>query len=215
MKIHHFFAMCACLLLSVSSSVNASIIASSSFDTGPDDWTTLSTDLTWQSTGGDLDSGYIRYNNNLGSNAIVNAPTKFLGDWANLGVNEITYQANIFQVGNFIRQAPYRVRISGPDGEATWNGPVAEPNTLWKLLTVPVIESAWDVTSGTWDGILADVTDFNIVMAYYTNTSPFEITGVDNVSLHALNAVPVPAAVWLFGTALIGLVGFGKSRKAA
>jgi hypothetical protein len=29
-----------------------------------------------------------------------------------------------------------------------------------------------------------------------------------------LSTVPVPAAVWLFGTALIGLVGFGK-RKAA
>ena len=29
------------------------------------------------------------------------------------------------------------------------------------------------------------------------------------------NAVPVPAAVWLFGTALIGLVGFSKRRKAA
>ncbi|MDH3378064.1 MAG: VPLPA-CTERM sorting domain-containing protein [Gammaproteobacteria bacterium] len=28
-------------------------------------------------------------------------------------------------------------------------------------------------------------------------------------------AVPIPAAVWLFGTALIGLVGFGKRRKAA
>ncbi len=29
------------------------------------------------------------------------------------------------------------------------------------------------------------------------------------------SAVPVPAAVWLFGTALIGLVGFGKRKKAA
>ena len=28
-------------------------------------------------------------------------------------------------------------------------------------------------------------------------------------------AVPVPAAVWLFGTALIGLLGFGKRNKAA
>ena len=27
--------------------------------------------------------------------------------------------------------------------------------------------------------------------------------------------VPVPAAIWLFGSALIGLVGFGKRRKAA
>ena len=30
-----------------------------------------------------------------------------------------------------------------------------------------------------------------------------------------LSPVPVPAAVWLFGTALIGLVGFGKRKKAA
>jgi hypothetical protein len=28
-------------------------------------------------------------------------------------------------------------------------------------------------------------------------------------------AVPVPAAVWLFGTALLGLVGLGKRRKTA
>ena len=27
--------------------------------------------------------------------------------------------------------------------------------------------------------------------------------------------VPIPAAIWLFGTALIGLVGFSKRRKAA
>jgi hypothetical protein len=35
---------------------------------------------------------------------------------------------------------------------------------------------------------------------------------LDNVSV---SAVPVPAAIWLFGTALIGLVGFGKRRKLA
>jgi hypothetical protein len=29
----------------------------------------------------------------------------------------------------------------------------------------------------------------------------------------AVSPVPVPAALWLFGTALIGLVGFGKCRK--
>ena len=40
----------------------------------------------------------------------------------------------------------------------------------------------------------------------------------DNYSITAVNGVPevpVPAAVWLFGTALIGLVGFSKRRKAA
>jgi len=30
-----------------------------------------------------------------------------------------------------------------------------------------------------------------------------------------VSPVPVPAAVWLFGTALIGMIGFGRRRKAA
>ena len=30
-----------------------------------------------------------------------------------------------------------------------------------------------------------------------------------------VSPIPVPAAVWLFGTALIGLPGFGNRRKAA
>jgi hypothetical protein len=38
---------------------------------------------------------------------------------------------------------------------------------------------------------------------------------IDSVSIDSVSAVPVPAAVWLFGTALIGLVGFSKRRKTA
>ena len=33
------------------------------------------------------------------------------------------------------------------------------------------------------------------------------------IAFAQISAVPVPAAVWLFGTALIGLVGFSKRRK--
>ena len=33
----------------------------------------------------------------------------------------------------------------------------------------------------------------------------------DNVSV---SAVPVPAAVWLFGSGLIGLAGFARRKKA-
>ena len=40
---------------------------------------------------------------------------------------------------------------------------------------------------------------------------------VDDIELNgsSIPSVPVPAAVWLFGTAMIGLFGFGKRRKAA
>ena len=33
-------------------------------------------------------------------------------------------------------------------------------------------------------------------------------------AISGVSTVPVPAAVWLFGTALIGLIGFGKRKKA-
>ena len=45
------------------------------------------------------------------------------------------------------------------------------------------------------------------------NCSPIRL-GRDGAFLSA-SVVPVPAAVWLFGSALIGLVGFGKRSKAA
>jgi len=49
------------------------------------------------------------------------------------------------------------------------------------------------------------------------------LAGTDTTALQSVNyavwtpvsPVPVPAAIWLFGTALIGLVGFGKRREAA
>jgi hypothetical protein len=36
-----------------------------------------------------------------------------------------------------------------------------------------------------------------------------------NWAVEEIPAIPIPAAVWLFGTALIGLVGFGRLRKSA
>jgi hypothetical protein len=40
------------------------------------------------------------------------------------------------------------------------------------------------------------------------------VAGIDNYNA-SVSPVPVPAAVWLLGTALIGLVGFSKRRKVA
>ena len=40
----------------------------------------------------------------------------------------------------------------------------------------------------------------------------FSNLGIDNVTV---SAVPVPAAVWLFGSGLVGLVGIARRKKAA
>ena len=45
--------------------------------------------------------------------------------------------------------------------------------------------------------------------------------GIDSYSCNScvdyskVSVVPVPAAVWLFGTAMVGLIGFSKRRKAS
>ena len=47
-------------------------------------------------------------------------------------------------------------------------------------------------------------------------TSNHDIASIrDAPGVWAVSPVPIPAAAWLFVTALIGLVGFGKRRKAA
>jgi len=55
-------------------------------------------------------------------------------------------------------------------------------------------------TSGTWD--------FFKVLGNGNGTG-----GLSHVNLYAVTAVPLPAAVWLFGSALISFAGFSRYRK--
>ena len=50
----------------------------------------------------------------------------------------------------------------------------------WRTYRIPLIESAWTVTSGTWDALLADVTELAIDLEFITGP---ETTGLDNVVL--------------------------------
>jgi len=42
----------------------------------------------------------------------------------------------------------------------------------------------------------------------------YTIDNIDNLSIIKLSAVPIPAAVWLFGSGLIGLIGVARRKKA-
>ena len=53
---------------------------------------------------------------------------------------------------------------------------------------------------------------------YCKNSVPWNTFSGSTTYGHYLvrpSPVPIPAAVWLFGTALIGMVGFGKRRRVA
>lgn len=65
---------------------------------------------------------------------------------------------------------------------------------------------------------LAALTDaryvrFDILGAYPDDKGSANQASLGEVAF-SVSPVPIPAAAWLFGTALIGLIGFGKRRKA-
>ena len=43
----------------------------------------------------------------------------------------------------------------------------------------------------------------------------YEAYDMSHITAYSVSAVPVPAAVWLFGSGLIGLVGMARRKKAA
>ena len=66
-----------------------------------------------------------------------------------------------------------------------------------------------------WSG-----TEFNSSLAWdfvFGNGSQFNVNKVSGAfyswAVHPGNVVPVPAAVWLFGSGLLGLVGFARRKK--
>ena len=62
---------------------------------------------------------------------------------------------------------------------------------------------------------VGDLALATVGLGWLEDFSDFTGRSFDVYRLSHISAVPVPAAVWLFGTALIGLVGFSKRRKAA
>lgn len=118
--------------------------------------------------------------------------------------------------------------IKGPDGVG---GNHANRNSDWTIrLNSTVLtggnlsgsdsftsSSPFDLLTGS-GGVLALMglsvsTGDVIALEFISPTSFATFNGVD-LTITA-SAVPVPAAVWLFGTALLGLVGFSKRRKVA
>ncbi len=68
-----------------------------------------------------------------------------------------------------------------------------------------VSESGFDVAGNGSAGSLMD-------LEFYFN-DPTEFDGVDTLTMDArFSAVPVPAAVWLFGSGLIGLIGVARRK---
>lgn len=94
----------------------------------------------------------------------------------------------------------YQQLVSGGDADTRNYGSLASYIGLGTV-SYSFVGSASDTSTAT-NGLLRGVQDY----AYLVNA--------DVTYTYSVPAVPVPAAVWLFGSGLIGLVGVARRKKA-
>ena len=134
-----------------------------------------------------------------------------------LGVNEvgtISFDHKIIAETGIQSLSPYEIDLSGPGGSATWTGATPKGVTGWVTLNAPLLKSDWTINSGTWTGLLANVTQLQIPIELVTNdTIPGDTDheGVDNVMLSS--AAPEPASLTLLGAGMAGLGGLTLRRR--
>ncbi|MGY6276963.1 VPLPA-CTERM sorting domain-containing protein [Methylomonas sp. MgM2] len=121
------------------------------------------------------------------------------GDGTNYA-NSVAYQR--------IDQATFD--YSNPASPFTLNSSFGDVSAVWihyggwgKVPYDPDLEGYFDEDTG----------EFVIISDGPLTTPEFNLY-VDNITLSTPTAVPVPAAAWLFGSGLIGLISFGRKKVA-
>jgi hypothetical protein len=146
------------------------------------------------------------------------APSRFLGDWSSLdGTGSLTIDIRRLSYSGAPINIPDFIRISGPGGTAVVPLLAAElppVGRVWKAYTFPLQQSAWSVTSGTWAGLLANVTECRIAPEFNDGT---EVVGFDNFGrLSASCPEPdMPIVVQGAGVTLCGHAGFAGITTVA
>jgi len=230
-----FLALLMALLI-VPATVQASV---STFDSSRDGFSatyynvssnsfTENTNI-WSSTGGNS-GGYI-------SGSLFNDVTKgFYGfsnytsaKYGNLTGQTLTTDFKID--GAVAAPAGYSVRFyigsytSGYNYWVTKDAYAWNPNsdTSWTTHTVSMDSSNWvawpnqNAGSMTWAQILASYNDIGLVFAdgsgNFTNNNYLSFKGSGTIGIDNFGAVPLPPAVWLLGSGLIGLVAMRRRFK--
>jgi hypothetical protein len=119
------------------------------------------------------------------------------GDYSTNGFSSITFSfaSDVNAFGFNFGASNYSWTLTAYDGSGS-------------IIESMVISALIDSNNGEFFGIAAN----GIAYAVLSNNDPsYDWIFIDNFTT---SAVPVPAAVWLFGSGLLGLIGFTK-RKAA
>lgn len=100
------------------------------------------------------------------------------------------------------------------DGQTIYNAVgLDDPNDVVGIVAIPGLVDFFNLVKlavPNWTSISTDLAPF--VPSYESGTVTW-FYSTDPLAIPQTSAVPVPAAVWLFGSALMGLFGFSKKQK--
>ena len=119
----------------------------------------------------------------------------------------------------------FSVSFDSPDtssGSWTYNGTAPDPNVkFWAAKSGNMFRLFWNVDDAEIAaGGACETTTFNLACmqaAQHASSGSWQTaTGgnLSHISFYNSGIVPVPAAVWLFGSGLLGLVGIARRRRS-
>jgi alkaline phosphatase D len=195
-------------------SVNASL--SSTFDSGDEGWGVWASDpldvtnFQWNNTGGNP-GGYISaIDGEQAATWWFQSPSVWAGDWTQYIGGSIEWDILLMSAPNLVYFENSEIIIDASDtgnyllGEVDIN-PILNQ---WVHFSIDLIPGNF-TQAGTRDfnDIIANVDSILIRGEFITGS---DSEGLDNVFV---SQVPIPGAIWLFGSGLIGLIGFKKKLK--
>ena len=120
------------------------------------------------------------------------APSRFLGDWTSLvGHGRVTVDVRLLSRAAAPVDIPEFIRLAGPGGSAVVplaGADVPASAVVWKTFEYPLQENVWTMTSGTWAGLMQNVTEVRIQADIVAGT---EVFGIDNFGRLAGNCPPL------------------------
>ena len=205
-------AVCACLL-SLSLSTNAAVVNGSL--TGPID--NAGVPAGWTILVGSPDT--MDETDNVGANipfgVAPSGPSPDGGTWVGFAMND-PFITEIFgqTLTGLVANQTYEVSWYAGNFGAIEGTDWVQPNAINVLIDSVSIGSGAELALGQdWfsQSVSFTATATTHDLAFGLVSAGPSYLSIDGI---AINAVPIPAAVWLFGSGLLGLVGIARRKKA-